>query len=268
MRVKKRILVLVICVCCSGCSPGREVWNWSILRTLRYEAKYHRSEHHITRHEYQLADQAWNSYRELRPEEDSPDFARGFRDGYAGFLHTGHLEPPSAPPERYRWFRRDGPTGYRAAEDWFAGYRIGAIEAANSGYRESLIVPTSSLYCGPLETGYSASPTVQPPEMILAPEPTQPEILLPDELLFQDLLLEDVPTRKVIPGGSQSRGSAARHATANTERQRDSRRDANRSSAPRLTGVDPMPAARKTIFRDLVPEIEETDEVESFEPIR
>ena len=132
-------------ICCSGCSSGREVWNWSILRAVHYESKYHESERRIRHHEYELARAAWESHQEAHPHlAGCVDFGRGFRDGFAGYLHNGHLDPPSAPPERYRWFEGDGPSEYQATREWFSGYRVGAMAAANSGYRQALLVPAAA----------------------------------------------------------------------------------------------------------------------------
>lgn len=145
MRSRNLLILSAVSLCCLGCSPGREVWNWSMHRVLSYEAKYDRSERQITRHEYQLARQAWRDHQESHADAcHSADFGRGYRDGYAGYLHTGHPEPPGAPPERYRWFQREGCDGHQTAEEWFAGYRVGAMEAANSGCRQSLVVPASA----------------------------------------------------------------------------------------------------------------------------
>lgn len=165
-------------MCCSGCTPGNEIWNWSILRTLRYQAQYRASEHEILRHEYLLACQAWNAYSSRRPDSaDSPHFELGFRDGFAGYLHTGHLTPPS-PPETYRWFQDDGPSGQSSAEAWLAGYRVGALEAARSGHRESLLVPVATTHGWTPEAAFHASAPELAPEAI--PTPMTAETVVPN----------------------------------------------------------------------------------------
>ena len=155
MRVLRLVSLLVGCIGCSGCSVGKQ-----LCQTMASEAKYEKSERRIERHERRLARDAWQALEQSGAVAgQTPDFARGFEDGFAGYLHTGHLEPPAVPPEEYWWFRRNAQRQYEAGQDWTAGYRVGAIEAAGSGCREWLVVPASILCAGTPEVPYAVPDT-------------------------------------------------------------------------------------------------------------
>ena len=74
----------------------------------------------------------------------SDDYARGFKDGFANYLYRGgHGEPPLLPPPRYRKLRYQSLEGYQAIEDWFAGFRHGAVVARQNGYRQWVTGPSA-----------------------------------------------------------------------------------------------------------------------------
>jgi hypothetical protein len=91
------------------------------------------------------AAQAWDQTRDRSPETAySPDYERGFEDGFTHYLYRGGTgEPPPLPPRRYRWLRYQTPQGYRAIEDWYAGFRQGADVARQSGYRRWVTGPSA-----------------------------------------------------------------------------------------------------------------------------
>lgn len=85
---------------------------------------------------------------QVQPHSDggffSEDYARGFKDGYAEYLYRGgDGEPPVMAPVRYRHVRYQTPQGYQAVQDWFHGYRHGAMVARDSGARQWVTGPTS-----------------------------------------------------------------------------------------------------------------------------
>ncbi len=74
----------------------------------------------------------------------SQDYAHGFKDGFAEYLFRGgDGEPPLVAPLRYRDARYQNEAGYRAVQDWFAGYRHGAAMARDSGARRWIVGPSS-----------------------------------------------------------------------------------------------------------------------------
>src|SRR5262245_745607 len=70
---------------------------------------------------------AWDEVRAADPQHPySDDYALGFADGFETYLYKGGTgEPPPMAPPRYRKLRYQTAEGYRAIEDWFAGYRHG-----------------------------------------------------------------------------------------------------------------------------------------------
>jgi hypothetical protein len=108
-----------------------------------------------------LAREAWREVRLSAPGHPySPEYGDGFIEGYAEFLEIGgHGEPPAVPPFRFRLKRYQTPQGYRAVEDWFAGYRDGARTARESGLRELFVVPLSA----PPINALDERPPVPPP---------------------------------------------------------------------------------------------------------
>jgi hypothetical protein len=73
----------------------------------------------------------------------SEDYAQGFKDGYAEYLYRGgDCEPPLLPPKHYRRVQYQTPEGYQAVENWFAGYRHGAMTARDTGARRWITGPT------------------------------------------------------------------------------------------------------------------------------
>jgi hypothetical protein len=110
----------------------------------------------------------------------SPDFAHGFKDGFADYVYAGGTgEPPPLPPRYYWKTRYETPQGHQAIADWFAGFRLRAELARESGYRELVMIPSSTLpieaTCPPLSQGVPAktpapaSETQLPPPRKLVP---------------------------------------------------------------------------------------------------
>jgi hypothetical protein len=101
------------------------------------------------------ADAAWAEVCAGEPHDYSDDYAAGFRDGFTTYLFRGgDGEPPPVAPAKYRKFRYQTPHGYKAIEDWFAGYRHGATVARASNYR--------SLITGPLASSAPVGPLLNP----------------------------------------------------------------------------------------------------------
>jgi hypothetical protein len=135
------------------------------------------------------AEQAWEEVRAGSPDAVySEDFGRGFQDGFAHYLFRGgNGEPPPLPPGHYRQLRYQTPQGYRAIEDWFAGFRHGADAARRSGYRRWVTGPSSLATAslvplpqvpGADEAAATPAPPVEgapPVEALPPPTPAAPE---------------------------------------------------------------------------------------------
>jgi hypothetical protein len=110
----------------------------------------------------------------------------GFKCGFVDYIrYDGNGEPPAAPPWIYQTSGFETPTGHDAIEEWFAGFRHGAVVARSTGYREAAVVlPLSQppLYsndsqAGPERTGGQHSPTASdelPPPRAVPPPPAPP----------------------------------------------------------------------------------------------
>jgi hypothetical protein len=94
----------------------------------------------------QLARLAWERV-ESAPDAHGPysrDYERGFVKGFEDYVYAGGTgEPPPVPPFPYWGIYHQTPSGHRAIEDWYAGFRHGARAARESGYREQVEVPLS-----------------------------------------------------------------------------------------------------------------------------
>ncbi len=92
-----------------------------------------------------LARRAWADTLAAEPSlGHSKDYGRGFRDGFADFLYAGGSgEPPLLPPRSYWKVGYETPRGRRAIEDYFAGFRHGALASRTSGIREFTTVLSS-----------------------------------------------------------------------------------------------------------------------------
>lgn len=127
-----------------------------------------------------MADAAWSEFQKADPEHVySVHFARGFKDGYADYLYAGGPgEPPVAPPWRYRKVSYETPQGVQAIEDWFAGFRQGAVAAYATGYRQFVVLPAAvSGVAGPYASQSAAQqataePTLPAPRKVM-PEATE-----------------------------------------------------------------------------------------------
>jgi hypothetical protein len=113
------------------------------------------------------AGQAWQNVRAACPQAAySNDYEAGFEDGFAHYLFRGgNGQPPPLPPRHYRKITYQTPQGYRAIEDWFAGYRHGAAVARESGYREFVTGPSAFRSATPPEPPPIARPIDLAPEL-------------------------------------------------------------------------------------------------------
>jgi hypothetical protein len=96
------------------------------------------------RRNWKCAEGTWQQIRASDPLAYSRDYAQGFKEGFAEYLYSGKEDPPAVAPAQYRRFSYQTPQGYRAIEDWFAGYRYGVAAAIETGYRRLVTAPVSA----------------------------------------------------------------------------------------------------------------------------
>jgi hypothetical protein len=179
MRIK-----LALCLgwgfICLGCGPLCHVAQISIVEPTEYPWRIDDCVDKCRNKK--LAEVAWGLYQQDHPDCDySVDYRIGFLDGYADYLYAGGTgNPPPVPP---RWYWRaefETPDGHRVIEDWFTGFREGALAARHSGYRELVTVPASAAlppYPPPIEPqAPSSAPqgkrqTTSPEQLKTLPQP-------------------------------------------------------------------------------------------------
>ena len=125
---------------------------------------------------HKWAEQAWKNVLRACPQVCySDDYAVGFRDGFSEYLYRGgNGEPPPLPPKHYRSVAYQTPAGYKAIEDWFAGYRHGTTAAREGGFRQYVTGPTGMHGPPPVSLPIaveSAQETLPPVEVPLEPPP-------------------------------------------------------------------------------------------------
>lgn len=171
MSQKAIQFLLLLSLANSGCCYTGNVWGgWDLytdgIRNLGSEP-IRGNDHMILNYRIKgWAGRAWLEYKNKSPEHVySPDFERGFLEGFRDYIESGGTgEPPAMPTLCYRlsWFRN--PPGQLAVKDWYEGFRIGTAAARESGYREVILVPLSSIppnynrrldtaHVGPVEAG-------------------------------------------------------------------------------------------------------------------
>jgi hypothetical protein len=174
-RFSRAVVGLVLL--CPGCMFGEAT---HVLSSRVHQAVEGCAER---RRNAQWAEEAWVAVVRCAGPGLSEDYARGFKNGFADFLYFGRGEPPPLPPEHYRGLKYQTPQGYRAIEDWFAGYRHGAAAAAQSGKRELVTGPSSLrqpvVLEGPAQQAVVVPSMPGAPEPALAPRPVPAPAQLP-----------------------------------------------------------------------------------------
>lgn len=133
--------IIVACVLGAGCTATSE-----LKRKVVEQAQYHDAGEEClagVRNRW-LAKSAWNSYASDNCSDNfSKHYAAGFKDGFSDYLDGASGEPPVLPPRRYWRVWYQSAQGHQDIEDWFEGYRAGAVAADQSGYRQWFTIPTN-----------------------------------------------------------------------------------------------------------------------------
>jgi hypothetical protein len=143
MKFVRLLSLLGLCAVTAGCSLIEGAGRTLIVEP--YEYCYYLGRHQERHRDYQMAARAWAQLAASHPDQTySPDFARGFQEGYADYLFAGgNGQPPYIAPRRYWKIDYQSPQGTAAVNDWFAGFRLGAATAAGSGQRQFITVPST-----------------------------------------------------------------------------------------------------------------------------
>ena len=135
------VLVLMCCTSGTGCCRLMSLAN----RTTRIEPKQYssRRDAKYSRELYsQWADEEW--YKRFGACSEtivSSDYAYGFHDGFVDYVYAGGSgEPPPVPPRTYWNVSFRNAEGRERVNQWFEGYREGALVAREGGYREMATV--------------------------------------------------------------------------------------------------------------------------------
>ncbi len=144
MRIGWLLFALASCLASPGCSLFV-----TAARDLTYEAKLRVQECFEEHRNTRLAREAFAQACPGRAA--SPDYASGFKTGYADYLRAGGTGlPPPLPPRHYWGYRYQTAEGHQAIDQWYAGFRDGAGAAQASGYRQFMVVPTQTVLVPPL----------------------------------------------------------------------------------------------------------------------
>lgn len=135
-----RRIALLLCLSTSaGCTLIKEA-----VHTTHYRASQSVRECLERRRNWRWAEQAWSQVVACQGLPPHGEYSEGFKEGFSEFLYRGGTgEPPLLPPPRFRHLKYQSPEGYEAIQDWFAGYRHGALVADRSGFRNLVVGPTS-----------------------------------------------------------------------------------------------------------------------------
>lgn len=185
MRPAYALTLFGWCILCSGCALIED-GSRNVCVALSTPIETHRE----NARNRKWAEAAWQKVcfsSGIGPRTE--DYARGFKDGYAEYLYRGgDGEPPLIAPLRYRHFRYQTENGYRAIEDWFAGYRHGASVARDTGARNWVTGPSGLHMDAPV-------PSDAPPHRIDEPvqELPPPVILKPVQATNEDMPPSPLP---------------------------------------------------------------------------
>ncbi len=142
MRLKLRLIAAGLCAAGAGCGS---FWE-NTRRNVAEAPVFGIDQCRISKRNQRLANEAWEAIARGQPRRAfSPDYACGFKAGYADYLESGgNGQPPAVPPFHYRLSKYQTPEGYQAIETWYAGFRDGSAAARASGLRQVFVLPLSA----------------------------------------------------------------------------------------------------------------------------
>jgi hypothetical protein len=160
MRPTFPCLLMAFCLVNTGCSLVE-----STCRNVAQQPAYVVDEKATKKHNELVAQDAWKQFAAANcagedQAEYTSEYRQGFIEGYADYLTNGGKgEAPAVPPFGYTKLHAQTPWGAMAAQDWFAGFREGALMAMQSGRREYITIPFSIPLTGNLyKKSYASLP--------------------------------------------------------------------------------------------------------------
>jgi hypothetical protein len=187
MKLHRALAVLALCALPPGCASDFDIGRPHTF--LRYGVRNVAlavvdadHENLRVRRNRRLAEKAWEEVCQTEGRDaHSLDYAQGYRDGFADYLTFGGSgEPPPVAPHYYRTPQFESPSGRRAVEDWYGGFRRGGGDAIASGLREVIVLPLGRPPLAPTDPGralQSGTPSGQPPKadaVLPAPQEIDP----------------------------------------------------------------------------------------------
>jgi hypothetical protein len=138
--VPRRLLFLCVPLCLAGCS-----WLPYAIDNTTNSVSNVVHEYRFQREIARLANEAWQEFSCKPANKDRPtEFEKGFKAGYVDYLDcNGNGSPPASPPPHLRCNVLRTPKQQQDVNDWFAGFRVGAEYALQSGIRERVVIPLS-----------------------------------------------------------------------------------------------------------------------------
>lgn len=175
MPARVAIWLTILSLCGSGCATIADATHISA-----YQIRQSLDESQERQRNTRWAQEAWEGVRASQGGTTlSADYGRGFREGFADHLFRGTTEPPPMAPRYYRSLCYQTPAGYRALEEWFAGFRHGVAEASAQGFRD-LVTGPSSLRSSPAPV----TPMFVPPADSIPAQQVPSDILPPPRKLM------------------------------------------------------------------------------------
>ncbi|MCA9258585.1 MAG: hypothetical protein KDA61_05275 [Planctomycetales bacterium] len=188
--------LLLLAATQTGCVVYQHAYRTLVKEPLEYSWKLDRKRSLETYRGW--AEQAWGDCCQrcgAGVDDVEEEFRNGFLDGFVDYVWAGGSgNPPPVPPRRF-WHDsyRNAEQCRALAEQWCAGYRLGARTAREGGYRKRALLPTACLLgctdacpdnCqsdGACSTGACSTNSNLPgqiiSERVLGTNPPQPAIL-------------------------------------------------------------------------------------------
>lgn len=88
-----------------------------------------------------IARSAWRRICSKEGAVYSSQFARGFEDGFVDYVDRGGTGEAATPPVHLQREGLRSLAAQQAIEEWYAGFRLGAATAKDTGLRERILVP-------------------------------------------------------------------------------------------------------------------------------